>query len=75
MLQLCGEIYVIRHYGLAMVFLTPVALLMTGFVASQPVLELTVDRAVETTIGALVAVAVTAATSAGRSAAVNSSKR
>ena len=72
MLQLCGEIYVVRHYGLAMVFLTPVALLMTGFVASQPVLELTVDRAVETTIGALVAVAVIAATTARRNTAVSS---
>ncbi|WAP50527.1 FUSC family protein [Arthrobacter sp. ATA002] len=58
LLQFGGEVYVIRHYGLAMVFLTPVALLMTGFVSVQPVWELTVDRAVETTIGALVAVAV-----------------
>ena len=58
LLQLAGEIYVIRHYALAMVFLTPVALLMTGFVSTQPVWELTVDRAVETTIGAVVAVVV-----------------
>ncbi|WP_341392965.1 FUSC family protein [Arthrobacter sp. G119Y2] len=58
LLQFGGEVYVIRHYGLAMVFLTPVALLMTGFVSVQPVWELTVDRAVETTIGALVAVVV-----------------
>lgn len=58
LLQFGGEMYVIRHYGLAMVFLTPVALLMTGFVSTQPIWELTVDRAVETTIGALVAVVV-----------------
>ncbi|GAA3287311.1 FUSC family protein [Arthrobacter citreus] len=57
-LQFGGEVYVIRHYALAMVFLTPVALLMTEFVSVQPVRELTVDRAVETTIGALVAVVV-----------------
>ena len=58
LLQFAGEIYVVRHYGLAMVFLTPVALLMTGFVSVQPVWDLTVDRAVETTIGAVVAVGV-----------------
>ncbi|MBD7993852.1 FUSC family protein [Arthrobacter sp. Sa2CUA1] len=57
-LQFGGEVYVMRHYALAMVFLTPVALLMTGFVSAQPVWELTLDRAVETTIGALVAVVV-----------------
>ncbi|MCC3264840.1 FUSC family protein [Arthrobacter gengyunqii] len=58
LLQFAGEVYVIRHYALAMVFLTPVALLMTGFLSSQPVGELTLDRAVETTIGAAVAVVV-----------------
>lgn len=58
LLQFAGEMYVIRHYALAMVFLTPVALLMTGFVSTQPVRDLTIDRAVETTIGAAVAVAV-----------------
>lgn len=58
LLQFAGEVYVIRHYALAMVFLTPVALLMTGFLSAQSVWELTVDRAVETTIGAVVAVVV-----------------
>ncbi|MBO0895357.1 FUSC family protein [Arthrobacter sunyaminii] len=58
LLQFAGEIYVIRHYALAMVFLTPVALLMGSFVSTQPVWELTIDRAVETTIGAVVAVVV-----------------
>jgi hypothetical protein len=67
-LQLGGEVYVIRHYGLAMVFLTPVALLMTGFVSVQPVRDLTVDRAVETTIGALVAVVVILLTTGGGAA-------
>ncbi|MDK1327613.1 FUSC family protein [Arthrobacter sp. zg-Y1143] len=61
-LQFGGEIYVIRHYGMAMVFLTPVALLMTGFTHSADVWALTMDRALETTIGALVAVAVIAGT-------------
>ncbi|MBP3043039.1 FUSC family protein [Arthrobacter jiangjiafuii] len=58
LLQFAGEVYVIRHYALAMVFLTPVALLMTGFISEQPVWELTLDRALEATIGAVVAVAV-----------------
>lgn len=58
LLQFAGEVYVIRHYALAMVFLTPVALLMTEFISEQPVWELTLDRALEATIGAVVAVAV-----------------
>ncbi|MCQ1995658.1 FUSC family protein [Arthrobacter sp. zg-Y1171] len=73
MLQLCGEIYAVLHYGLAMVFLTPVALLMTGFVATQPVLAVTLDRAVQTTIGALVALAVIAATTRRSAPAARSS--
>ncbi|MCC9204905.1 FUSC family protein [Arthrobacter sp. zg-Y769] len=75
LLQLCGEIYVARHYGLAMVFLTPVALLMTDFAAGGPVLALALDRAVETTIGALVAVAVIAATTRRGSRAASFSTR
>ena len=62
LLQFSGEIYVVRHYGAAMVFLTPVALMMTGFMHGADVWALTLDRALETTIGALAAVAVIAAT-------------
>ena len=64
-LQLSGEIYVVLHYGAAMVFLTPVALMMTGFTSDLPVGALVVDRAVETTIGAVAAVAVIALSTRG----------
>ena len=74
-LQLSGEIYVIRHYGMAMVFLTPVALLMTGFTDSSDAWALTMDRALETTIGALVSVAVIAATTGSRPRRFSAVKR
>ena len=67
LLQFSGELYVVRHYGAAMVFLTPVALLMTGFTAELPVWALVADRAVETTIGALTALAVIAVSAGTRS--------
>ncbi len=35
-LQFIGEVFVIRHYSVALVFMTPVALLMTEFVAAKP---------------------------------------
>ncbi|MCC3293558.1 FUSC family protein [Arthrobacter sp. zg-Y411] len=62
MLQFSGELYVVRHYGAAMVFLTPVALMMTGFTHGGDVWALTMDRSLQTTIGALVALAVVAVT-------------
>lgn len=54
-LQFVGEVFVIRHYSIALVFMTPVALMMTEFVAAKPAGVLVTDRAVETTIGAAVA--------------------
>ncbi|MGF9662700.1 FUSC family protein [Arthrobacter crystallopoietes] len=35
-LQFIGEVFVIRHYSIALDFMTPVALLMTEFVATKP---------------------------------------
>jgi hypothetical protein len=54
-LQFANEFYAVRHYSLALVFLTPVALLMTGLVVATPVHQLVYDRVVETTIGAALA--------------------
>jgi hypothetical protein len=54
-LQFVGEVFVIRHYSIALVFMTPVALMMTEFVATKPASVLVTDRAVETTIGAAIA--------------------
>ncbi|GAA1857443.1 FUSC family protein [Brevibacterium marinum] len=54
-LQFVGEVFVISHYSLALVFITPMALMMTEFVAPGPTGVLVADRALETTIGAVVA--------------------
>jgi uncharacterized membrane protein YccC len=61
-LQFVGEVYVVRHYSTALVFMTPVALLMGQFVSSIPGSVLTRDRAIETLIGAAVAFTVVFAT-------------
>ena len=55
LLQFIGEVFVIRNYSVALVFMTPVALLMTEFVARQPPHVLVMDRAVATTVGAVTA--------------------
>lgn len=57
-LQFVGEVFVVRHYSIALVFMTPVALMMTGFIAPGPAGALVGDRALETTVGAAVAFAV-----------------
>ena len=54
-LQFVGEVFVIRHYSIALVWMTPVALMMTGFVAPKPAGVLVTERAVETTLGAGIA--------------------
>lgn len=54
-LQFVGEIYAVRHGSLALVFLTPVALMMTAFVVDTPAHQLIHDRLVETTIGVTLA--------------------
>ncbi|WP_369045952.1 FUSC family protein [Sinomonas sp. P10A9] len=65
-LQFIGEVFVVRHYSIALVFMTPVALMMTGFVAASPSQGLVADRAVETTIGAAIAFAVILLTTSRR---------
>ncbi|MGY3567774.1 hypothetical protein ACVWWH_003515 [Sinomonas sp. RB5] len=61
-LQFVGEVYVVRHYSVALVFMTPVALLLGQFVSAVPGEVLTRDRAVETLVGAAVAFGVILAT-------------
>ncbi|MCW2620961.1 MAG: hypothetical protein JWL64_563 [Frankiales bacterium] len=56
-LQFATELLVGRNYGLALLFITPMALLMGQLGRSQPAAGLLLDRGVETTIGALVAIA------------------
>ena len=62
-LQFANELYAVRHYSLALVFLTPVALMMTSFVVATPARELIGDRVVETGIGAALALLLVSATS------------
>lgn len=55
-LQVATELFVLRHYATAMVFVTPLALLMTQLPHPQPAGPLVLDRAVTTTLGIVVGV-------------------
>ncbi|GAB3518914.1 FUSC family protein [Arthrobacter monumenti] len=59
-LQFLAEMFVMRHYTLALFFITPLALLMSYVVTQGDPVQLLVDRTVETVIGALVGVVVVA---------------
>jgi len=61
LLQLGAELFVMRNYGLTMVFVTPLALIMTQLAHPQPALPLLRDRALETLLGAAVAIALSVA--------------
>ncbi|WP_436530345.1 FUSC family protein [Actinoplanes sp. HUAS TT8] len=58
LLQIATELVIGRHYGLAMVFITPLALLMNQVAAPRAIGGLLWDRGVETVVGAAVACAV-----------------
>ncbi|RFA09663.1 hypothetical protein B7R54_10860 [Subtercola boreus] len=60
-LQIAAELVVMRNYGLALVFVTPLALLMIDLVHPGDPGQLIADRGVETLLGTLVAVAVACA--------------
>jgi len=53
-LQTVAELFVVRNYGFAMIFITPLALVMNLLVGSVPADVLLRDRAVETLIGVVV---------------------
>jgi hypothetical protein len=55
-LQVGAELFVLHHYATAMVFVTPMALLMTRLGSSGPVGPLLVDRAVTTLLGVAIGV-------------------
>ncbi|MFI2752007.1 FUSC family protein [Cellulomonas sp. P22] len=55
-LQTVTELFVGRNYGFAMIFITPMALLMTTMVTVTPTDVLVRDRGVETFVGAVVGV-------------------
>lgn len=56
--QFFTELFMTRHYGWAMVFFTPVILLMTELAAATDPARLITERAAETLIGALTGIAV-----------------
>ena len=56
--QFPTELFMARHYGWAMVFFTPVILLMTQLAAPADPGVLVVERGVETFVGAVVGIAV-----------------
>ncbi|MGO2751055.1 MAG: FUSC family protein [Pseudoclavibacter sp.] len=56
-LQMCAELFVVRNYGLALVFVTPLALVMLDFAHPQPDLSLLLARIFETAIGVAVVIA------------------
>jgi hypothetical protein len=52
------EAYLVRNYGLAMVFITPLALLLGALGTPADLVVLSLERFVETVIGVVVALAV-----------------
>lgn len=59
--QTCGELFVTRNYGLAQIFITTVALVLTGLGASDGA-TIAATRVVDTLIGVLVGVIIAAVT-------------
>jgi hypothetical protein len=57
-LQVLAELFVARNYAFALLFITPLALMMGQLVHPSPVGQLVLDRLLETVLGALVAVVV-----------------
>ncbi|WP_427018440.1 FUSC family protein [Pseudarthrobacter sp. P1] len=54
--QFPTELFMVRHYGLAMVFFTPVILLMTQLAVPVDPVRLVLERGLETVIGAVVGI-------------------
>jgi uncharacterized membrane protein YccC len=61
-LQITAELFVTRNYGFALLFVTPLALVMIDLAHPTDTATLIVDRLVETALGTVVALAVAAAT-------------
>lgn len=59
LLQIGAELFVVRNYGLALVFVTPMALVMIALSHPQPVDALLWHRVVETVIGVAVVIVIT----------------
>lgn len=66
LLQGSAELFIGRNYGIAMVFVTPLALLMVHLAAPTPVSALLTDRVLETLVGVAVGTVVAVASAALR---------
>ncbi|MDF2442756.1 MAG: hypothetical protein JWR01_959 [Subtercola sp.] len=60
-LQVAAELLVMRNYGLALVFVTPLALLMIDLVHPGDPTQLIADRGIETLLGTVVAILIACA--------------
>ena len=67
--QFTTELFMTRHYGLAMVSFTPVILLMTQLAFPEDPLLLVTERGVETLVGAVIGILVVVTVRAWRGAA------
>ncbi|MFC5928214.1 FUSC family protein [Cryobacterium melibiosiphilum] len=56
--QFGAELFIGRHYGAALLFVTPLALTVVHLVSPEPVATLLVDRVLETTLGGVVALGI-----------------
>ena len=56
--QFGAELFIGRHYGAALLFVTPLALTVVHLVSPEPVSALLVDRVLETTLGGVVALGI-----------------
>ena len=64
-LQFLAEMYVLRNYSFALLFITPLALLMVQLAHPQPIGAMLEARVLETAIGAVVGIAVVIAAALG----------
>lgn len=69
LLQAGAELYVNRNYGIAMIFVTPLALLMVELAVPADPASLLADRVLDTLVGVAVGTAVSVASAAVRSRA------
>jgi hypothetical protein len=57
--QFCAELFVLRNYTLALIFITPLALLMTTLSGHPDPTRLLLDRGLETLLGVLIGIGAT----------------
>ena len=57
-LLICAELFILKHYGMAMVFMTPMALLMTQLNVKHISTSLVLDRGITTGIGVSIGLSV-----------------